>query len=189
MEPTVPRFCMLLLYINKVWPRRDWRGCKEEIRMRKSFIRVFNAVRSSEGSYRTIEGKSPLQWWKSKRDYPEDAKVRCSQMNCNKEATDGSHVIDMKTGQRLYIVPLCHMHNEAENSFFVSETRLMECTGIERQGELVEINSKKYKGLKVKKEVNKITFDTNKKNVSKQNLSSIIKRKRPKPNPLGNVNT
>ena len=26
VEQTVPRFCMLLLYINKVWPRRDWRG-------------------------------------------------------------------------------------------------------------------------------------------------------------------
>lgn len=117
--------------------------------IRKIYIRVFNADHSSKEPYRTIEGKSPIQWWKEMRGLPENKEVNCSCLNCHNAGEDGAHVIDMKTGKHLFIVPLCHTHNESNDDFNVLEDCLEECTDIERQGELINLNSEKHKSISI----------------------------------------
>ena len=108
---------------------------------------VFNVDGSSNPPYNTIGGDSPLQWWKSQMGIPSDTNVCCSMLGCDKEATDGAHVIDMETGQHVFITPLCHEHNESESPFLVKTEMLVECTNVESQRNLVALNRDKYRNL------------------------------------------
>ena len=108
---------------------------------------VFNADYSSNSPYNTIEGESPLQWWKSRKGWASDREVRCCNPGCKEVATDGAHVIDMETGQHVYIIPLCHEHNESVEPIDVTAGMLEECTNVESQGELIALNKDKYRKL------------------------------------------
>ena len=85
----------------------------------------------------------------------------------------------METGEHLFIVPLCHEHNELEKSIYVLGNRLKECTDVERQGELIELNTNKYEKLSDDKRPNKVTFNSQKKmDTNRKSLIDVKRNKR-----------
>ena len=111
-------------------------------------MRVFNAVGSSEEKYQQFMDISretgnwklmhPLEWWKNRRGIRQDTTLPCANLLCSKDAEVGAHVIDLRTGSHVYIVPACIACNNKQDVYYdVDDQYLEECTIIGVQSELI----------------------------------------------------